>query len=200
MRIFIAADILGLSPALRQCFAPLGDDLVFLSPWDGEGCPYASEADAAQAFHAQDGLRRYAETIARAVANEAAFLIGLSVGATSLWHYLASANCSRASQAVLYYGSRIREQRALVQDRDFDRTQLLLHDRNVCFRRIVAARSPRCDARPQQGWIGGAAQQNEWDAALLSKIAKGLSVLTLEEGGVHALRDGGHAGEGVGSL
>ena len=114
MRIFIAADILGLSPALRQRFAPLGDDLVFLSPWDGEGCPYASEAEAAQAFHAQDGLRRYAETIARAVANEAAFLIGLSVGATSLWHYLASANCTRASQAVLYYGSRIRAQRALV--------------------------------------------------------------------------------------
>ena len=56
MRIFIAADILGLSPALRQCFAPLGDDLVFLSPWDGEGCPYASEAEARAELERQQRL------------------------------------------------------------------------------------------------------------------------------------------------
>jgi hypothetical protein len=114
MRTLIATDIHGLTPALRRLFAPLGDDLVFLSPWDGEGCPHASEAEAAQAFHAQEGLRHYQEKIARAARGEAALLVGLSVGATSLWRYVASAACPASSRAVLYYGSRIREYRTLV--------------------------------------------------------------------------------------
>ena len=84
MRTLIATDIHGLAPALRRLLAPLGDDLVFLSPWDGEGCPHVSEAEAAQAFHAQEGLRHYQEKIARAARGEAALLVGLSVGATSL--------------------------------------------------------------------------------------------------------------------
>ena len=66
-----------------------------------------------QAFHAQDGLSRYGEKIARAVQGEAAFLVGLSVGASSLWQYLASPACAAGSEAVLYYGSRIRDHRAL---------------------------------------------------------------------------------------
>ena len=113
MHTLIACDIHGLTPAVRQLFAPLGEALTFLSPWDGEGCPYASEAEAVQAFHAQDGLRRYGETIARAVQGEAVFLVGLSVGASSVWQYLASPACSPGSEAVLYYGSRIRDHRAL---------------------------------------------------------------------------------------
>ena len=113
MRTLIATDIHGLAPALRRLFAPLGDDLVFLSPWDGEGCPHVSEAEAAQAFHAQEGLRHYQEKIARAARGEAALLVGLSVGATSLWRYVASLDCAAGSRAVLYYGSRIREYTAL---------------------------------------------------------------------------------------
>ena len=113
MRILIACDIHGLTLAVRELFAPLGEALTFLSQWDGEGCPYASEAEAVQAFHAQDGLRRYGEKIARTLQGEAVFLVGLSVGASSVRQYLASPACAPGSEAVLYYGSRIRDLRAL---------------------------------------------------------------------------------------
>ena len=98
MRILIACDIHGLTPAVRQLFAPLGEALIFLSPWDGEGCPYASEAEAVQVFHAQDGLRRYGEKIARTVQGEAVFLVGLSVGASSVWQYLPALPAHRAAR------------------------------------------------------------------------------------------------------
>lgn len=113
MPTFIAADIHGVNDALRDLYAPLGGDLVFLSPWPGEGSPYPNESEAAQAFHAADGLARYTEVIAQAVAGQPALLIGLSVGATSLWRYVASAECHTHSRAVLYYGSRIREHKTL---------------------------------------------------------------------------------------
>jgi len=41
--------------------------------------------------------------------NEAVFLVGFSVGATCAWIAATNANCHPQSQAVLYYGSRIRD-------------------------------------------------------------------------------------------
>lgn len=112
MRLIIAADIHGLHAPLRSLLQPLGE-CTLLSPWPGEGHPHASEQEAAAAFHAHDGLPAYERRIADAASGQPALLIGFSVGATSLWRYIGSQRCHARSQAILYYGSRIRDHLAL---------------------------------------------------------------------------------------
>lgn len=106
--LIIATDIHGLQPALRDFLTPLGP-AHWLSPWPGEGRPYDSEQAAVAAFHARQGLRAYAGQIAQRMAGRPAFIVGFSVGASSAWQAIASAACHPHSQAVLYYGSRIRD-------------------------------------------------------------------------------------------
>ena len=108
MKIVVASDIHGINASLRSLLAVLGDPVI-LSPWPEDGCPFASEEDAVHAFHAKNGLRSYAQKIADVVEDQPAFLIGFSVGATSLWRYIASQRCHVQSRAFLYYGSRIRD-------------------------------------------------------------------------------------------
>lgn len=108
MRIIVASDIHGVSDKLREQFAMLGQPII-VSPWPGDGRPFATEQDAVAEFHRQDGLAFYETKIAEAANGEAALLVGFSVGATSLWRYVASLRCNTRCHAVLYYGSRIRE-------------------------------------------------------------------------------------------
>ncbi|MBA9856991.1 hypothetical protein PQH03_17535 [Ralstonia insidiosa] len=113
MKIVVASDIHGINASLRSLLAVLGDPVI-LSPWLEDGCPFASEEDAVHAFHAKNGLRSYAQKIADVVEDQPAFLIGFSVGATSLWRYIASQRCHVQSRAFLYYGSRIRDAVGLI--------------------------------------------------------------------------------------
>jgi hypothetical protein len=108
MRIIVASDIHGVDDALRAQLAVLGQPTI-LSPWPGEGCPFASEQEAVTEFLRQDGLATYTQKIANAANAEAAMLIGFSVGATSLWRYVADPQCNPQCHATLYYGSRIRD-------------------------------------------------------------------------------------------
>jgi len=108
MRVIVASDIHGTHDQLRSQLAILGQ-LTIVSPWAGEGKPFETERDAVTEFHRRDGLASYEQKIAEAVNGENAILIGFSVGATSLWRYVASTQCSPKSQAILYYGSRIRD-------------------------------------------------------------------------------------------
>lgn len=108
MKIIIASDIHGINAPLRSLLAALGDPII-LSPWPEDGCPFASEEDAVAAFHAKNGLAAYEQKIADRVEDQPAFLIGFSVGAASLWRYIASERCAAQSRAFLYYGSRIRD-------------------------------------------------------------------------------------------
>ena len=108
MKIVVASDIHGISVELRSQLACLGPHTV-LSPWPGEGKPFASEQEAVTAFHLQDGLTSYARQIADVTQREPALLIGFSVGATSLWRHVSSPDCHPDSRAFLYYGSRIRD-------------------------------------------------------------------------------------------
>lgn len=108
MQIIVATDIHGIHDQLRAQLAVLGEPII-VSPWTGEGCPYANEQDAVSEFHRQDGLSSYEQKIAQAANGEAALLIGFSVGATSLWRYVSGPQCNTNSRAVLYYGSRIRD-------------------------------------------------------------------------------------------
>lgn len=109
MKIIIATDIHGIHPQLRAMFQDLGNEVHFLSPWPGEGSPYANEQEAVAAFQADHGMEKYQQTIAQAADDLPSLLIGFSVGATALWRYIASKLCHPHSHAHLYYGSRIRD-------------------------------------------------------------------------------------------
>lgn len=114
MRTIVAADLYGVTPALRAMFAGLAGEALFLSPWPTDACPYASENAAHAAFVAGDGLARYAARIGEAAGGEAAFFVAFSVGASAVWMHAASACASPASTATLFYGSRIRDHATLV--------------------------------------------------------------------------------------
>lgn len=107
-RLLVAADIYGLTPALRALAAGLGGEAEFLSPWPGEGSPHATEQASHAAFVAGPGLEAYAERIALAAAGEPVTLVGFSVGATAAWLFAARQQCCPDSRLVLFYGSRIR--------------------------------------------------------------------------------------------
>ncbi len=108
MRIILASDIHGVNDQMREQFSILGQPII-VSPWSGDGRPFATEQEAVAEFHRHDGLASYEQKIGEAASGEAALLVGFSVGATSLWRYVASLKCSTRSRAVLYYGSRIRD-------------------------------------------------------------------------------------------
>lgn len=114
MNIIIATDIHGINDQLRHLFHALGDELIFLSPWDNDSAPYNKEQEAVAAFQADHGLEKYQQKIAQQAGDAPALLIGFSVGATALWRYIASQHCHQQSQAHLYYGSRIRDHQDLI--------------------------------------------------------------------------------------
>lgn len=113
MKIIVANDIHGITAEVATLLAPLGVTKM-LSPWAGDVCPPQDEHAAVTMFLQGGGIPAYAKRIADAVAKERAILIGFSVGATSLWHYVATQDCHPESRAILYYGSRIRDALELV--------------------------------------------------------------------------------------
>ena len=113
-RTIVAADVHGVSAALRWLLTPLCGDAVFVSPWDGDGCPYASEQQAHSAFWANHGIASYADKIAAAAGDAPAFIVAFSVGASAAWLHAASGRGHAASRATLFYGSRIRDYADLI--------------------------------------------------------------------------------------
>jgi dienelactone hydrolase len=109
MKVIVAADIHGVTWQLRAMIRPLAEAAIFLSPWDGDACPFPNEQDAHAAFIAGTGLESYAKKIAAAAGNDPAFIVGFSVGASAAWLHAASGDGHAASVATLYYGSRIRD-------------------------------------------------------------------------------------------
>ena len=129
MKIVIATDIHGTNAALRAQLATLGDPII-ISPWPVDGRPYSTEQEAVSEFHRQDGLSAYERKIADIVDDQAACLVGFSVGASSLWRYVSSPRCNPGSCAFLYYGSRIREHATLVPR---CRTSLIFAEHETSF-------------------------------------------------------------------
>ncbi|KHK04069.1 dienelactone hydrolase family protein [Desulfovibrio sp. TomC] len=108
MKTFIVSDIYGLTPVVEAFAGQLDRQAVVLSPWDGEGCPFATEQEAHAAFVAGEGVAGFAARVTAAAGGEPAFLVGFSAGATAVWLHAAGAGCHPDSRAVLFYGSRIR--------------------------------------------------------------------------------------------
>lgn len=113
MKLVVATDIHGPTLGLQNLLNQLGP-IEMLSPLGHEGLASTSEQEAVAQFLARGGIVEYAHRIAASVQGQPVILVGFSVGATSAWHYLASAQCHPDSVAVLYYGSRIRDAVQLV--------------------------------------------------------------------------------------
>ncbi len=114
MQIIVATDIHGINDSLKAMFEDFNNEIKFLWPWNTDKCPYKTEQEAVAAFHSQNGLVTYQQKIAEAAGSKPSFLIGFSVGATSMWLYAASENCHPDSHAQLIYGSRIRDYLSIV--------------------------------------------------------------------------------------
>ncbi|MBZ8142618.1 hydrolase [Rubrivivax gelatinosus] len=114
MHILVATDIHGTDDTLRRQLALLGSPVSIVSPWPGDGRPFATEQQAVQAFHRDDGLAAFERSIAAAAGDAPCFYIGFSVGAAALWRHVAGTRCHPGSRAFLYYGSRIRDARHLL--------------------------------------------------------------------------------------
>lgn len=109
MKTLVITDLYGVTAELKALLAPLGEALTFLSPWEGEGCPFPDEVSAHRAFMAGEGLAAYAERVDQACGGEPVFLIAFSVGATAAWLHACSGEAHPGSGGLLFYGSRIRE-------------------------------------------------------------------------------------------
>ncbi len=108
MRVLVANDIHGISLEVSDLLRALQVDQM-LSPWDEGACPIPDEQAAVAVFLQNGGIQAYVKRIAETAAGEPVVMIGFSVGATSVWHYLATQECHPDSKAILFYGSRIRD-------------------------------------------------------------------------------------------
>ena len=114
MKAIVAADLHGVTAALRSMIRPSASAAIFVSPWDGDGCPFASEQQAHSALMAKNGIASYADKIAAAAGHEPAFIIAFSVGASAAWLHAVSGRGHPDSLATLFYGSRIRDYSTLL--------------------------------------------------------------------------------------
>ena len=108
MKILIAADIFGHTPALERLAKKLGATQI-LDPYEGKTC-FEDEAEAYEFFNTRVGISAYADIIADRLEKEPPILtlIGFSVGAAAIWHLSGNPAFAHIQQAVGFYGSQIR--------------------------------------------------------------------------------------------
>ena len=118
--LLIVTDVFGNTPAIAS-FArqfPVSSLIVSAFPTEpGQPMPYPSEQLAYHAFIAGGGVAAYAHKLAGLLQEHQAslrFAIGFSAGASALWMNSASPAMANLEQAVLFYGSRIREYREIL--------------------------------------------------------------------------------------
>lgn len=112
MRILIATDVFGATPAVASLARALGEQCLVVSPFDDPELHFQSEQTAYYAFLAQGGVSRYAEKLRRTLQQQGSRIqmaIGFSAGASALWVASADVAALQLKAAVLFYGSRIRD-------------------------------------------------------------------------------------------
>lgn len=116
MKILIASDIFGATPALADLVRALGQICLVVSPFDDQQLVFVDEKTAYDAFVKQGGVLPYAEKLRRILQErdaEFSMAIGFSAGASALWIVSANEVAQQLRSCVLFYGSRIREHQAL---------------------------------------------------------------------------------------
>ncbi|WP_394176816.1 hypothetical protein, partial [Thalassotalea litorea] len=109
----LVTDIFGKTDAVEEIAAALSVNSTvawrILEPYQGERLEFADETTAYAYFQQHIGLRPYADLIANELCDaQYSIAIGFSVGASVLWQYLGRSNTVNIEQAVLFYGSQIR--------------------------------------------------------------------------------------------
>jgi dienelactone hydrolase len=115
VRTLIATDIFGITPELVRLAGRLCSDPLLISAHEDPELSFASEAQAYKSFLAGGGVEAYARRLQQRLEADPsiASLVGFSAGASAGWIAAAAPVALGLSQAVLFYGSRIREQVAL---------------------------------------------------------------------------------------
>jgi len=113
--VLIVTDVFGNTPAVSGLIRQLDINAIVVSPWEDEDCGYRSEQDAYQAFIVEGGIARYANKLLAVLREQDAldFAIGFSAGASALWINSEDESMRTIQNAVLFYGSRIRDYRAI---------------------------------------------------------------------------------------
>lgn len=123
MKILIAADIFGHTPALdrlaNRLTQGLGAQLIkttmdIIDPYDGQ-TSFLNETAAYAHFSSETSIAAYAEKISKYLKSNHAkkgrlphTLIGFSVGAAAIWHLSADVAFTGIRQAIGFYGAQIR--------------------------------------------------------------------------------------------
>jgi len=116
MRLLVCSDIFGVTKALREQISQITDDYLLLAPAsaelaaDSDGCLFADDQVAYQAFLAAGGLALYQQKVAAALqVYQPSHLLGFSAGAAALWQSAADAHLvANVQQGLLCYGGQIR--------------------------------------------------------------------------------------------
>ncbi|OIO00545.1 MAG: hypothetical protein AUJ49_09715 [Desulfovibrionaceae bacterium CG1_02_65_16] len=133
--VIIAADVFGVTPELGQLVQALGiTEATFVSPHPFTRT-FRSEAEGYASFMAAGGVEAYAGHLGRVLAARDYtfdFALGFSAGASALWLRLADAALEPRlpGRAILYYGSRIRDDAHLRPRRQ---TRLVFAEREASF-------------------------------------------------------------------
>ncbi len=114
-RTLVATDIFGITPEAVRLAGRLCPDPLLISAHEDPGLHFQSEALAYERFLAGGGVEAYARRLLLRLEREPgiANLVGFSAGASAGWIAAASPAARELRQAVLFYGSRIREHVAL---------------------------------------------------------------------------------------
>lgn len=112
--LLIVTDVFGNTPAIASFARQFPVPCLIASPFSGEKTQYPAETLAYHAFIAEGGVGAYAEHVAQLIeANQSSlrYAFGFSAGASALWLNSANPAMAKLQQAVLFYGSRIRDYR-----------------------------------------------------------------------------------------
>lgn len=114
--LFIVTDVFGNTPAIANFARQFDIPSLIAAPRYVNQGQFPTEQLAYHAFIAEGGVAAYAEQVSQLMqAHQASlrFAIGFSAGASALWLNSESAAMSGLEQAVLFYGSRIRDHREI---------------------------------------------------------------------------------------
>ncbi|MFZ6767316.1 hypothetical protein ACO0LM_09535 [Undibacterium sp. Di26W] len=112
--LLIVTDVFGNTPAIASFARQFPLPCLIASPFSGETIQYPAETLAYHAFIARGGVAAYADRLSQLIQNHQSSLryaIGFSAGASALWLNSANPAMANLQQAILFYGSRIRDHR-----------------------------------------------------------------------------------------
>lgn len=132
--VMLVTDVFGHTPAVDAMLRTLNVQAVIVSPFDEAGFHFDTEPDAYQSFVVNGGVAAYARKvrdIQQRYQSSLRYIIGFSAGASAVWMASAHAEFAGIQQAVLFYGSRIRDARNV---RPVCPTRLIFAEQEVAFK------------------------------------------------------------------